>query len=100
MSIRSLIVASRSRYALAASTISQATSRAHQHACVPPLLSGLGPLVRAFSSSAAVADVNSGVRVMEGQLEEYAHFALLASVALADVLFRTTSKCCFNTICV
>ena len=68
MSIRSLIAASRSRHALAAATISQATSRAHQHACVPPLLSGLGPLARAFSSSAAVADVNSGVRVMEGQI--------------------------------
>ncbi|XP_037423746.1 60S ribosomal protein L5, mitochondrial-like [Triticum dicoccoides] len=68
MSIRSLIAASRSGHALTAATISQAASRAHQHAAgVPPLLPRLGPLARAFSSSPETADVDSGVPVMEVQ---------------------------------
>ncbi|KAE8773628.1 60S ribosomal protein L5, mitochondrial [Hordeum vulgare] len=48
--------------------LDEATFRAHQHACVPPLFSALRPLARAFSSSAAVARAGSGVPIMEGQV--------------------------------
>ncbi|XP_051225305.1 large ribosomal subunit protein uL5m [Lolium perenne] len=66
MAIGYLIAASRSSRALAAAAISQA-SRVHQHTTISPLLSRLGPVARAFSSSPGAADVDPGVSVMEGQ---------------------------------
>ncbi|KAM0844525.1 hypothetical protein ACQ4PT_056982 [Festuca glaucescens] len=68
MAIGSLIATSRSSRALAAAAISQA-SRVHQHTTISPLLSRLGPVARAFSSSPGAADADLGVSVMEGQVK-------------------------------